>query len=133
MPRELQHTLEHLKNITINNKFCLAVVNFINNHYSLASEKEKLDKVFEYLDANRDGVIELDELKNGYSTLYPEPKATEIAEETFTKLDVNNNGKLEYSEFIGYSIEKHHTNKKLMLKEVFNMLDQDKNGQIDWR
>ena len=53
----LKETLERLKEFKITNQFGVAIVNLINNHFSSNEEKEKLEEIFSYLDANGDGVL----------------------------------------------------------------------------
>jgi len=46
------------------------------------------------LDQNSDGVLSLEELISGYSSIYGKELAKKIAEETFSKLDINHSGSL---------------------------------------
>jgi len=46
------------------------------------------------LDKNNDGVLSIDELIDGYSSIYGKLVGRKIAEDTFSKLDINNNGNL---------------------------------------
>ena len=53
-----------------------------------------MEEIFKFLDTNGDGVLSKDELISGYGKIYGLDAAQQIATETFTKLDVNNNGTL---------------------------------------
>ena len=79
------------------NRLSVAVVSFINNHLSSSEERERLDDIFHYLDKNGDGVLSMEELVNGYSKIYGKALGEKIAKDPFDKLDVNNNGTLDYS------------------------------------
>lgn len=105
-PQHLKETLLRLKELNIGSHFGIAVINLINNHYSSSEEKDKLEEIFKFLDTNGDGVLSKDELVEGYSKIYGRASAEQIASETFAKLDVNNNGTLEYSEFIAYGLRR---------------------------
>ena len=69
-------------------------------------DNEKVKKLFEKYDLNKNGVMEKDEfikvmvdiLKELGEDL-PEKKHIEVAEEGLQKFDLNNNGKIEYNEF----------------------------------
>ena len=44
----------------------------------------------------------------GYSKIYGKLVGTKIAEDTFSKLDVNSNGTLDYSEFVAFGLKREH-------------------------
>jgi calcium-dependent protein kinase len=64
-----------LKSFNLGNQFGVAVVNLINNHFSSSEEKDKLEEIFKFLDANGDGVISKQELLDGYSKIYGQTMA----------------------------------------------------------
>ena len=66
----------------------------------------------------------------GYSNIYGKEMGKEIAEETFSKLDINNNGTLEFSQFITFGLKQKHEQQENNLKEAFNLFDRDHNGKI---
>jgi Ca2+-binding EF-hand superfamily protein len=51
-----------------------------------------LNQVFHILDTNGDGVLSFEEISKGYQTVYGPSVGQAVAEETFAKLDLNNNG-----------------------------------------
>lgn len=57
------------------------------------------------LDTNGDGVLSYDEIARGYDMVYGTAVGDAVAEETFTKLDLNQNGIIEYHEFITHSLD----------------------------
>lgn len=59
-----------MKSFNLGNQFGVAVVNLINNHFSSSEEKDKLEEIFKFLDANGDGVISKQELLDGYGKIY---------------------------------------------------------------
>ena len=69
-------------------------------------DNERVRKLFEKYDLNKNGVMEKEEfihvmidiLKELGEDL-PEKKHREVAEEGLQKFDLNNNGKIEYNEF----------------------------------
>ena len=57
----------------------------------------------------------MEELVEGYSQIYGKALGQKIAEETFAKLDVNNSGTLQYSQFVAYGLERHQEDEKVRL------------------
>ena len=74
---------------------------------SQMSEKdvEKLGELFRKIDANHDGFISIDELKNALSD---EGNWFEMKElkQLMDSIDVDKNGKINYTEFLASSLEK---------------------------
>ena len=72
-------------------------------------DNEKVKKLFEKYDCNRNGVMEKEEfiqvmvdiLKELGEDL-PEKKHREVAEEGLQRFDLNNNGKIEFNEFFEF-------------------------------
>lgn len=89
---DLRDTLHNFKNIVIRNNMATAAVSFISNYLSTQEEKEKLNQVFNMLDTDGDGVLSFDEIARGYDIVYGQAVGDAVAEETFTKLDLNQNG-----------------------------------------
>jgi len=84
----------------------VAVVSYVNNYLSSEDEKEKLSEIFKFLDKNGDGVLSMQELIDGYSEIYGKAMAQQIATDTFEKLDINQNGSLEFSEFVAFGLKR---------------------------
>ena len=51
-------------------------------------------------------------------------------EDIFKKIDTDNSGNIEYTEFISASIEKNVYMNEQKLRDAFNLFDTDKNGKI---
>ncbi len=72
-------------------------------------DHDKVKKLFEKYDLNKNGVLEPDEfLKIMIAILkelgedLPEKKHREVAEEGLNRFDLNNNGTIEYNEFFEF-------------------------------
>ena len=94
------------------------------------NEINDLKKVFEAFDDSRDGQISFSELKQGLLEL----NSTKLTEEDiyylFKSIDVDKNGRIDYTEFIAATIsKKRHLNQERLF-EAFCMLDRDNNGKI---
>ena len=69
-------------------------------------DNERVRKLFEKYDLNKNGVMEKEEFINVMVDILkelgedlPEKKHREVAEEGLLKFDLNNNGKIEFNEF----------------------------------
>ena len=72
-------------------------------------DNEKVKKLFEKYDFNKNGILEPDEFLKVMQDLLrelgeelPEKKHREVAEEGLERFDINNNGKIEYNEFFDF-------------------------------
>ena len=72
-------------------------------------DSEKVRKLFEKYDFNKNGVLDKDEFINIMVDVLrelgedlPEKKHIEVAEEGFENFDLNKNGKIEFNEFYDF-------------------------------
>ena len=93
--------------------------------------EQKLFEIFKEFDKNHDGTLTLDELKEGFIEYLGERMFFEQDLYKIIKnVDLNQNGIIEYSEFVAAT-----SNLKLMmtdknLKYAFDLFDLDNNGEI---
>ena len=75
---------------------------YFANYLNVDEEKQKLLDIFKAFDKNGDGQLDFKELLEGYTLYYDgdEVKARNEAKEIMDKLDFNNNGSIDYSEFL---------------------------------
>ena len=94
------------------------------------NEIENLKKAFEAFDNQKDGQITYNELKRGLIQL----KSRNIKESDvialFKSIDVDQNGKIDYTEFLAATIQKVNYYRNERLWEAFCMYDKDNNGHI---
>ena len=69
-------------------------------------EEQRLMKVFNSLDTNGDGHLDYDELCTGLTRLYGEEYAVEECDRIFSTIDVDNNGTIEFTEYLLASANK---------------------------
>jgi calcium-dependent protein kinase len=84
------------------------------------------------LDINKDGEISYEELHSAYRKIYG-PEADLIVEKIFTNLDLDNSGKITFSEFITFATEITANFSQEQLREAFKLFDSDNDGLIDKR
>ena len=89
-----------------------------------------LRKNFEALDKCNDGQLSYDEFKEGIIKVKGKKITENEIQEMFNSIDVDKNGKIDYTEFIAASLKKRTYTKNERLYEVFCSFDKDKNGEI---
>ena len=93
-------------------------------------EIKKLENLFRALDLNDNGTLSKEELMAGIKKIKEKDISEEVISKIFQKLDTNENDKLDYTEFISSIIGQDIYLNKNRLKEVFEHLDENKNGKI---
>ena len=94
------------------------------------NEINNLKKSFEAFDKHKDGQISFDELKQGLLQLKSvKLNENEIAD-LFKMIDADQNGKIDYTEFLAATLQKQNYLKKERLYEAFCNFDKDNNGHI---
>ena len=94
------------------------------------NEINNLKKVFSAFDKSKDGQISYEELRQGLIQL----KSNRITEQDiyflFQALDVDRNGKIDYTEFITATLQRANYLRNDRLLEAFLNFDKDKSGKI---
>ena len=94
------------------------------------NEINTLKKTFQTIDNSKDGQITFEELKNGLIQLKSNKMNEKDIRELFDLIDVDQNGKIDYTEFLAATIQKKNYLKKERLLEAFSVFDKDNSGQI---
>ena len=124
-----KQVLTNLKNFRTVQKFQQAVITFIIHNISKREEMMNLRNIFRYLDRDGDGRISINELKESLCDNCGELESRE-AEVIMAKIDLDNNGFIEYDEFLHATIEKSTFLSESNLKQAFDLFDIDKGGSI---
>ena len=95
------------------------------------NEIQNLRKIFKSFDKCQDGQITYDELEKGLIEFNPSKLSESEIKELFDKIDVDKNGKIDYTEFLAATIKESNYLKKEKLFEVFSMFDKDNSGFIN--
>jgi len=107
-----------------------ATVSFLTNQISINEEIKKLKEEFDKIDVNKDGEISKDELVKCLEVLYPSQEAKNRADDIFKEIDFNNDGSINFSEFLTVNIQKEKLLNEETLDNAFKMFDMDGNGYI---
>ena len=131
--KEFFHVINSMCNFTVGKNLRKSVISYIIARKLYKENDVKLRKIFESLDDDHNGFIEKDELLKEYKNYFPgtTEKQLKVINTFLESADVNNNGKIDYAEFL---TSMNLGNKELSeqtLKEVFNFYDYDKNGFIE--
>ena len=126
---EIKQVLFSLKNFSKHSKFYQVVLAFLSHNYAEKGELEKLKKIFYKIDTNLDGKLSKEELMNAYKLSGIKIKKSQL-DKIINSMDFDNNGYIEYEEFIRATIPKENLFTDINLKTAFDMFDLDKNGSI---
>ena len=94
------------------------------------SEIDSLKKTFEAFNLQKDGQISYEELKKGLKELNCQKITDEELCELFKSIDVDKNGKIDYTEFLAATLQKKMYLKEERLYEAFCNFDLDGCGKI---
>ena len=118
-----------LKNFSKHSKFYQAVLAFLSHNFAEKDYLDRLKKVFCSIDLNLDGKISREELLTAYDSANIQLKDNQI-DKIIESIDLDNNGFIEYGEFISATIPKKHLFKEENLKSAFCLFDTEKRGYI---
>jgi calcium-dependent protein kinase len=94
------------------------------------NEIKDLKKVFEAFDKEKDGQISIDELQKGLLQLKSTRFNNEEILNLFKTIDVDKNGRIDYTEFLAATLQERNYLQKEKLFEAFCVFDKDKSGRI---
>jgi calcium-dependent protein kinase len=94
------------------------------------NEINNLKKAFEAFDKVNDGQITFQELKEGLLQLKSANINEEEIKRLFDSIDVDKNGRIDYSEFLAATLQKVNYSKQERLLEAFHKFDKDDSGFI---
>lgn len=117
-------SLKRLQSFKVRNQLQQAVIAYIANHLQSQETMNKLKEVFQQFDKNGDGVLERNELLEGYMKLGKTKKqAARIVDRIMSQIDLNNNGTIDYSEFLMANLRHEDITSSEKLKEAFKIFD----------
>lgn len=91
-------------------------------------ELSKYEQLFKELDENKDGFLSVEELKAG---LNADSATKKELDNLLQFVETDNNGMLNYSDFMASFVNEKKLKSKDNLKAVFKMIDNDGNGVVD--
>ena len=131
--KEFFNVVNSMCNITVGKNLRKSVISYIIARKLYKENDTKLRKIFESLDYDHNGCIDKKELLNNYKKYFPgtTQKQLKVINGFLDSADVNNNGKIDYAEFLTAMNLGNKELSKKTLKEVFDYYDYNKNGVIE--
>ena len=117
--------IENLFHYKYNSKLQELVIAFLVHNLSNNDETLIILKIFRYFNKAGDCKLTKIELTNGLYNYKEKQEVDEMADVIFQRLDGDNNGYIEYEEFLRACINKTHLMTKENLKYAFKFLDKD--------
>ncbi len=127
--------MNEIAKFSIGSNLRRSILSYISSKKLYSENNQKIVQLFNTLDVNHDGAIEVDELFKAYRKYFPgTPKQQWKSIEKFIEsVDINKNGKIEYSEFLTAMTLQNQEYSEKTLREIFDYYDYTKNGYIDAR
>ncbi|CAD8119762.1 unnamed protein product [Paramecium sonneborni] len=123
--------LENLAQFQAKSEFRSAIVQYIISQMTTNKELEDLQRTFQSLDKNKDGVLNKAELVEGYTKiLKSREQAEEYVEKIISKLDKNQSGVIEFNEFLMAAINEEKIIPIKKVEQAFKIFDSDGDGYI---
>lgn len=98
--RAVGKALAQLRNSGTSNKFQQVVESYVTSQLLPDNDLNRLSRIFNDLDIKQDGKLDIDELRTGFSS-FPELNVTENElGQIMERADMNQNGVIDFSEFI---------------------------------
>ena len=130
---DMNELLDNIRNYNPKNVLQQITLSYLVNKNPNAETVNKASCLFIKLDKDNNGIIDNKEFVHGLKTLFDE-EGKNVDEEflinNFKRIDSNNNGNIEYDEFVRAAIDKKEFLNEDIMKDAFDHFDKDDSGQI---
>ena len=126
----INQAIHNLQTFQKSSKLREAVNTFIATQCLSVADTKELRQVFTEMDINGDGKLSKEELFSYFCKQMGEEAANEEVLKIFQEVDTDNNGYVDYSEFLKANIDGRTINNKQYLKRAFDLFDKDGSGSI---
>ena len=130
-PEDIKPYIENLFNYKYNSKLQELVIAFLVHNLSNSDETLIILKMFRHFNKSGDCKLTKLELTNGLYSYKDKNEVDEMADVIFERLDGDNNGYIEYEEFLRACIDKKSLMTKENLKYAFKFLDKDNSNTLN--
>lgn len=129
----LKNTIDNLKKYNPEYKLQQAVLAYLVHNFPQIEEIKEVSKVFTKFDEDIDGKLTRQEMIKGFTNALGITKkdATDIVSEIFNIIDNDNNGSIEFEEFVRAGLDKEIFCDEEILRFAFDYFDKDGSGQIN--
>ena len=123
-------TLYNLLKFKSAQKEQMRILSVISMNVLTSEEKEQLTQVFRKFDLDKDTRLAVGEIMEAMKVILPVSKAQEAAERVMEILDLDENGYLDFSEFVIAATDLSVLLSDRRLKVAFDLFDENKSGTI---
>jgi calcium-dependent protein kinase len=95
----------------------------MTTHLISQEETKELEKTFEAMDINKDGRLSRQEILSGYTVIYGADLAEVETQRIMEVADIDNNGTIDYTEFINATLDKNKVMTHERLRMAFDFFD----------
>lgn len=96
-------------------------------------EQDKMQRIFQSIDQNRDGELSYQEIFMGLQRIgWSDNQARLQADRIFKQIDLDNNGSIDYNEWCRATMNKNKILSQERLRAAYTFLDKDSNGKVDF-
>ena len=128
---EIKPYIDNLFNYSFNSKIQLLVIAFLVHNLPSNEMSTDILKLFRYFNKSGNCKLTKEELMNGLYDFRDKTEVNNAVDHLFTLLDGDNNGYIEYEEFLRACIDKKMILNNTYLKYAFKFLDKEKTGTLN--
>ncbi len=122
--------IENLKNYKSDSIIQETALAYLVHNFSQRDDIVNACKLFNQIDVSGDGKINKKELFDGLSKRYTSPTLEKDVDQIFKNIDADNNGYIEYEEFVRAAVDKTQFLDEGALRFAFRFFDKDNSGEI---
>ena len=126
----IQAALGNLRSFHNSNKIRDAVHTYITTHCLNSQDIKELKEVFKAIDINGDGKLSADELLKHFELHLGSDHAHEEVLKIMEQVDSDNNGFIDYTEFLKATLSQKTVMSSENLRKAFDLFDKDSSGSI---
>lgn len=126
----IETTANNITSFRETHKLQRAVIRFIASQLLSQGEKNELNAIFKSLDTHGDGKITEQDLMTYCHKIFGEQLSQEEIHNIMLRIDTDNSGYIDYSEFLAAAMDKKKFLSSQRLEASFHAFDRDNNGKI---
>jgi len=131
MEKDIQPYINNLFNYTFHSKIQQLVIAFLVHNLPTTNSSRNILKLYRYFNISGDCKLTKDELIKGLNKYRKEAEVRKKVDHLFILLDGDNNGFIEYEEFLRACIDKKEILTDEYLKYAFKFLDKENRGNLN--
>ena len=128
----MQNLINNIKNYKRESALQETALAYLVHNFPQIPDVINASKLFNKIDKNDDGQINKEELYKGLKDRLPRKNVKKEVETIFKNLDMDNNGYIEYEEFIRGAVNKDFFLSDEVIEFAFKFFDKDVSGEITY-